>query len=230
MLINLDQFAGYRAWKRWDRLFDPAPHEVALYRKQFDGIQLTGRRLLDIGFGNGALLAWARKQGAYVAGTELQAELCAAATEDGVRACTELAELDECFDIITIFDVLEHIPWEKLPAMLGHVKRLAAPGCRIFIRVPNCQVAPGLLTQFGDATHATMLSGPIVAQLLSRAGLIPTEISEAVDADPPTGLLRSLLRPFQRLVRRFAKLMFRFVWSTGNTPLSINVLVVARVD
>ncbi len=228
--MSVDPFDGYRAWKRWDRLFDPTPNEIAMFRKQLSGTLLRGRRLLDIGFGSGALLAWARLEGAHVAGTELQTELCAAAKERGIRACTELAELDERFDVITIFDVLEHVPREQLPAMLDDVKRLAAPGCQIFVRVPNCQVAPGLLTQFGDATHVTMLSGPIVAHLLSRAGLLPVAIREAIDVEPPTGLLRSLLRPLQRLVRRFAKLMFRFVWSTGSTPLSINVLIVARAD
>lgn len=221
-------YDGYREWKQWNRLFDPQAHECDLFHREFRDIPLRNKRLLDIGFGSGALLGWASSEGADIAGIELQSELRDAATTRGITTYESLdAAPDSSFDVVTAFDVLEHIPRDHLVPFLKQLRRIAATDARIVLRVPNCQCAAGLLNQFGDATHVTMLSGPIVQQLCLQAGLATMQVRESMEATPPGGFLKSLLRPLQRMTRRLAKLAFRLMWSSGSTPLSTNVTVIA---
>lgn len=221
-------YDGYREWKQWNRLFDPQPHERDLFQREFRDIPIRGKRLLDIGFGSGALLGWASSEGAEIAGIELQSELRDAATGRGITTYENLdATPDSSFDIVTAFDVLEHIPREHLVNFLQQVRRIAAADARIVLRVPNCQCAAGLLNQFGDATHVTMLSGPIVQQLCFQAGLATLHVRESMEAIHPGSHLKSLLRPLQRVARHLAKIIFRLLWSSGSTPLSTNVTVIA---
>jgi len=220
-------YEGYRQWKNWNTLFTPAPHEQRLYRAEFRDIPLHGKRLLDIGFGSGALLGWARQQGAAIAGIELQTELREAAQAAGIETFDGIEAVpDQSFDIITAFDVLEHIPREQLVGFLQQVRRIAAPEARVLFRVPNCQSAVGLLNQFGDATHVSMLSGPVVEQVCIQAGLSPLYVRAAVDPVFPARMMVQMLRPFQKLLQCVVKLLFRLAWSSGNAPLTANVVIV----
>ncbi len=222
-------YDGYRAWKQWNDLFTPKDYECALFQREFRGLPLPGKRLLDIGFGSGALLAWAQRSGASIAGIELQPELREAAEARGIRTYEGLDHVPAgSYDIITAFDVLEHIPREHLVDFLKQVRRIADRDARIVFRFPNCQSAAGLLNQFGDATHVSMLSGPIVAQLCRQAGLDAVVLREAADPAFPAPFAARLLRPFQRLLRQLHRLLLRVLYSSGSTPLSTNVLVVVK--
>lgn len=219
-------YDGYLQWKGWDKLFAVQPYEVKLFDREFSGIPLKGRRLLDVGFGAGSLLDWARKRGADVEGVEVQAELREAALRQGVIASASLEELgDGRYDIVTLFDILEHIPRDAIPLVLQTLHRIVRPGGRIVIRVPNCQSPLGLLNQLGDATHVTMLSGPVVSQLLQQAGFHVVAVREAVSPNPAAAPLKRLFKPLQRMLQALFKLAYRAVWSTGATPLSVNVIV-----
>lgn len=220
-------YDGYREWKQWTRLFDPLPHESTLFAKEFRGIPIEGKRWLDIGFGSGSLLGWARSQGASVAGIEIQADLRKAAETQGIATFDSLESVpDASFDIITAFDVLEHIPREDLVSFLTHVRRTTAANAIIVVRFPNCQSAAGLINQFGDATHVTMLSGPIIEQLAAKAGLKSLHVRASEAMLVPVNFPRALARAIQKLARCISNLAFRFIWSSGSTPLSANVTVV----
>lgn len=224
-----ESYDGYRAWKQWNHLFSPQAHECALFQREFRDLPVHGKRLLDIGFGSGALLAWAQQSGASIAGIELQTELREAAEARGIRTYEGLDHVPAAsHDIITAFDVLEHIPREHLVDFLKQVRRIADHDARIVFRFPNCQSAAGLLNQFGDATHVSMLSGPIVAQLCRQAGLDTVALREAVDPAFPTPFPARLLRPLQRILRRVHRLFLRALYSSGSTPLSTNVVVVVK--
>lgn len=230
--MNTDPaYDGYREWKQWDRLFDPQPHESALFAKEFRGITIAGKRWLDIGFGSGALLGWARSQGATIAGIEIQPELRQAAQAQGITTFNGIETVqDASFDVITAFDVLEHIPRELIIPFLQQIRRAAASNATVVFRVPNCQSAAGLLNQFGDVTHITMLSGPILTKLCTQAGLEPATYREALDSRYRQSLLKRLLRPLQDIIKYFYKIFIRTVFSSGNTPLSANVIVSIQLN
>ena len=64
-------YAGYEGWKRWDRLFAPTADERAYFAGETRGLVIAGGALLEIGFGSGSFLAWAREMGARVCGVEV---------------------------------------------------------------------------------------------------------------------------------------------------------------
>jgi SAM-dependent methyltransferase len=93
-----------------------------------------GRRLLDIGCGEGTFLQAARKRGWEAIGTELNS---APARRLGLEV---LNSVDECadrgpFDCVTLWHSLEHMPdpW----AVIGRIRRLVADDGLVLIAVPD---------------------------------------------------------------------------------------------
>jgi protein O-GlcNAc transferase len=95
-------------------------------------------RWLDVGVGNGALQTTAEEFGYQTVGLELRqgpAELLRGLGYD-VR-CLELEQLsqDERFDVISMADVLEHVPF---PAQaLAAARERMNPGGLLFVSMPN---------------------------------------------------------------------------------------------
>lgn len=224
-------YAEYRRFKGWDALFAPTPRQALLFETEFGHFFSDGcGSLVDVGFGSGAFLAWARGRGAAVAGTEIQAELLAAAIDRGIRAAPSLREFDDhSVDIVTAFDVLEHLPPTGIDQLLGEVARVLKSGGTFVARFPNCQSPAGLIDQFGDATHVTMLSAPIVSHCLSYAGFIDILAREALsDGDVGLTAVERAANFVKRKSRRVLRLAYRLAFGSGRALLSANVVVTAR--
>ncbi|HXT31762.1 MAG TPA: class I SAM-dependent methyltransferase [Vicinamibacterales bacterium] len=98
-------------------------------------------RLLDVGCGHGDLLVRARARGYDVHGVDVSADAVqrvqarlgsAAATRDGAG---DLSALQGAFDVCVLSDVIEHA---RNPAvLLGHVRRVLAPGGTLLISTPS---------------------------------------------------------------------------------------------
>jgi SAM-dependent methyltransferase len=93
---------------------DNARHKRELLRAA--GVRLEGMRILDIGASSGAWLEVASAQGCQATGVEIGATTAAGARSRGLDVRTgTLGEVlgtldDERFDLITFWDVLEHLP------------------------------------------------------------------------------------------------------------------------
>ena len=163
-------YDGYTRWKGWQDHFVCGPLDRARFEADFAGIDVSGKRLLEIGFGPGALLAWAREKGAEVIGSELNAESMAAAGEAGVplvasdfERSDELAE--QSLDLVVAYDVFEHFDTATLKAKLAAIERALKPGGLLVLRYPNGQSPFGLPSQHGDITHLQALSEMKMRQL-----------------------------------------------------------------
>jgi len=96
-------------------------------------------RLLDIGCATGVFLDMARKQGWSVEGIEVSHDLAVYAKEKFSLKVHELdltqAKLNsEPFDVITLFDVIEHLPQPNL--IIEACKELLTSGGILLIRTP----------------------------------------------------------------------------------------------
>jgi SAM-dependent methyltransferase len=102
----------------------------------------SGKKVLDVGCGQGEALQWLTEQGFEPHGIEPSDEAAALARERGLDARTATLEdiLTEAgppptFDAVLLLNVLEHVP--DAPAMLRGINRLLKPGGLLYVRVPN---------------------------------------------------------------------------------------------
>lgn len=152
---------SYLDWKGWDESSFGVLDALQTY--YFDaemmrtGLELNRKlQVLEIGFGNGSFLAYAKRRGWEIVGTEANAHLINAASLFGFHAipADDLHTLQHgMFDLVVAFDVLEHVPPLEL---LGFVRKLAEklkPGGILLARFPNADSPFGLVNQQGDITH-----------------------------------------------------------------------------
>jgi 2-polyprenyl-3-methyl-5-hydroxy-6-metoxy-1,4-benzoquinol methylase len=120
--------------------------EDSARRFQMFAEDIFGKRVLDIGCGDGQFLALAKTIAASAVGCEPDRQWRAHHKKLGLDVVSNLSELEEqaSFDVITMFHVLEHIP-EPLPFLAGVKERLAGGG-GIYRRSPQCKrCAPRLV-------------------------------------------------------------------------------------
>ena len=99
---------------------------------------LTGKKVLEVGFGGGSTLTWMRDQGADVSGVEPVAANRATAVANGIPAADIKAKLadfeDRAFDMIFYLDSFEH---ETEPSVhLETLNRLTPRGARALLVLP----------------------------------------------------------------------------------------------
>jgi len=127
--------AHYRASSLPDTLPDA-------YRWRFSQIEQWAAmgKLLDVGCGEGYFLTFARQRGWDPYGVDTSPEAIEAARKwlgDRVSCQTlqEAAYPSETFDVVTLFEVVEHLP--DPVAHLQEVWRILKPGGWIFLSAPN---------------------------------------------------------------------------------------------
>ncbi|MDE3011646.1 MAG: class I SAM-dependent methyltransferase [Pseudomonadota bacterium] len=170
--------ASYLEWKDWKggNFGQLTQSESACYAAE---LRRTGRRfppgtrVLDIGYGSGPFMGYGRRQGWEMHGAEVNPILLKIARDHGftAHAADSLGEIaDQSFDLITAFDVLEHIPQTQMIEFLIEAKRLLrVDGC-LLARFPNGDSPFGLLNQHGDVTHVTILGSGKARYFAGRAG------------------------------------------------------------
>src|SRR5688500_8916468 len=210
-----DGFAGYADWKGWDGAFAASDREGRYFAEEFRDIPLSGRRLLEIGFGNGSLLAWARGRGAQVGGLEHDAGMCEAGRRAGFdvsdASLGELARSGATYDVIVAFDVLEHWDSAELVANFAAVHALLVEGGVFLARFPNGQSPFGRVYQHGDFSHKSTLSTYKIEYLARRSGLDVVRIANACRVSAKAGALAALRQRWlafrrRRIERRIARL------------------------
>jgi len=225
-------YSGYSDWKDWHGEFAPSDREARYFAAEFAGIPLAGRRVLEIRFGNGSFLAWAKARGAEVVGTEIDRAMIERARAKGFSAepasLEALAAAGQRFDLVVAFDVFEH--WDKpmLVANLTQIAALLRTGGLVLARFPNGQSPFGRVHQHGDLTHQTALSVSSVMQLARLTGFAVARCGNACRV--PTRrdfftVLKHHWRRWQRarIERRVAKL-----YDLGRLALDPNLTAVLR--
>jgi SAM-dependent methyltransferase len=140
---------------------------------------LAGRRLLDFGCGVGRLCHLAREHGIHTTGIEPDASARQLAAKTvGMRVYASFDELraaepNASFDIITIWDVIEHLrePWKEL----GESSALLQPGGWLLLSTPNVDSLRGLLKRerwenIVNPTHFYYFKRRSLRLMLERAG------------------------------------------------------------
>jgi 2-polyprenyl-3-methyl-5-hydroxy-6-metoxy-1,4-benzoquinol methylase len=176
--VSVDSSSDYARWKGWDpQRFGAVKSRDANYFAwhvaRAVGHRRPPLRILEIGFGNGLFLGWARRERHLVAGTEIDAALIALARQAGFEAAMSADDLvaHGPWDLIVGFDVLEHVAPDAMPEFLSRLSRQLAPDGRMLFRFPNGESPFGLVRQYRDETHVHVLGVSRVRQIVAPLGL-----------------------------------------------------------
>lgn len=103
---------------------------------------LSGKRVLDFGCGDGRFCYELRYEGCEIVGVDYShnALLFARAFNPKIAFFQSLDDAGDCFDWVVMVDVLEHIPPEQINEFLGIVFSKLKPGGKILISVPSVNV------------------------------------------------------------------------------------------
>lgn len=183
----------YDLWYRfaYRRIFDDEQH-VADRMGEFERYHLVhlqkahplAASLLDVGCGNGLFLHLARRAGWSVCGIEFDAETARRGREryaleirSGVMA--DVLSEQERFDVITMFDYLEHTatPGADLDAAIRHL----TPGGVLMIRVPNMKGwqarLMGVKWLACISNHLTYFTPSVLVKALQQRGMTTKRVS-----------------------------------------------------
>lgn len=208
-------YTHYAQWKGWNESsFGRYSKKKAREFGRQSGVDcLQGKKILEIGFGSGAFMMWARDQGADVVGLEIQSELRHFAAQAGFKVTESIDSLSgERFDFIFAFDVLEHLTLPDLESLLCKLKLeniLGAESMLVF-KVPNAASPFAMGMQYGDITHKTHFTPSSVRQLCENCGYRLLGTREHIPPWPGgIAWIRSLLRA---TVRKLFTTIFGFGW------------------
>jgi SAM-dependent methyltransferase len=228
---------GYVTWKHWvQEHFGECRRVDAIYfaaELAAAGVpDLAGRRVLEMGFGNGAFGAWAIDRGAMYAGIEVEDELLARAAAAGWRVARTIDDLEArtgplAFDLVVAFDVFEHIEADQLPAVLGSCLSHLAPGGVLLARVPSGDSPFGRAIQHGDPTHRVVLGSHRIRHLAHSLGCELLQLR--TPALPLCGLgVRTFLRRSLVLLAKAAvyPLVARLLMDDATAVVSPNLVFV----
>lgn len=157
------------------------PHRRQMLDNRFRYLPKTikGKRLLDIGCGNGDFLVSAQEAGWQVSGIEPDPKAAEVAHQRGVDVIVGtvalLADESNCFDAITLSHVIEHVYEPK--QLLQAVMRLLKPGGIFYLETPNIQSHGAML--FGEnwrgietPRHLVLFNPESLAGLVSVTGFV----------------------------------------------------------
>jgi 2-polyprenyl-3-methyl-5-hydroxy-6-metoxy-1,4-benzoquinol methylase len=154
--------ANFRALWRWMEAFAP----------------LSGKRLLDVGAGSGKLVRFLREQGVEAHGIEPSSALfdrflSGAPSFTAATLDQFLALNPRSFDIVTAFDVIEHVP--DPAGFLGAAAAFLEPGGTLFVSTPDVDSvtarAFGRRWHFYYPYHLSYLGPQTIARAAAPHGL-----------------------------------------------------------
>lgn len=167
------------------------------------GTDVQGRRVLEIGCGAGGMLGPLHRYG-QVAGLDIDHEYVAYCKSRGFANVLcgsgyDLPFADATFDLVCLFDTLEHIPDQQ--RALGEVRRVLRKGGSVFVSVPAYQ----WLWSQNDRTahHCRRYTVGRLRAVLEEAGFRPQKTSYFNTFLLPL-IVPSVL--WQKLMDRFGRL------------------------
>lgn len=224
---------SYLEWKEWsaDRFGQLTSREKRYFKWHVQRALPSANNpvVLEIGFGNGAFLTFCRYLGWNVIGVEWERELCERARNAGFLVAANLSELPskQQFDLIVLFDVLEHISADQLVDFTRTLADHLAPDGALLLRVPNGDSPFGRHHQHGDLTHVTTFGEFKLQQLARMCQLRVVVMGESPwNAQQHEG--RTARAFFRWLVRRALDRLFGFAYYGRRVDLTANLVAVLK--
>jgi len=190
-----------------------------------------GVRILEIGFGDGLFLDWARASGFDITGIEINDNFVTLAKKRNHRVyfgnpVDIFKNKVDKFDLICFFDVLEHLEMDAIVDMLNSVSKLLERKGRVVARFPNGASPFGRVHQHSDATHVTTLSGSIMEDLAAITGLRVISIRNSARSYRYGTQRFPLLKRLAYLTRDVIQFAIGYIYFGQNIPMDPNITVI----
>lgn len=137
--------------------------------------EISNKKLLDFGCGNGGFLELSTKVTSKSTGIELDKQSRAYLNNKNIKTTKKLSEQNDNFDIITMFHVIEHL--ENPKELLIDIKKYLEPNGQLIIETPNADDALLKLynsEKFADFTywslHLILYTTDTLIKLLEKCG------------------------------------------------------------
>ncbi|MCJ9429983.1 class I SAM-dependent methyltransferase [Kordiimonas marina] len=223
----------YVAFKNWDLAFKPTELESELYEGDFRDITIKGKAVLDIGFGNGGFMGWAKEKGATVSGIEVISDAVHGGKDFGFDTYLypgfDTDAFEGHFDLIVALDLFEHLTIQQINDYLGLIEKCLKPNGQVVLRFPNGQSPFGRIYQYADVTHISVLSAKIMEQLLGPTNLTITSVREPYFAIQwNKGFLFGLAKSMQKAGRSLMFFLLKKLVGLGDYTMDINVVLILR--
>ena len=190
---------------------------------------------LDIGFGNGNFIGWARDhKGWSCVGVEVNSRLLDRARLANFPAWESVAALrsaraDARFDLITAFDVLEHIERAHIVPFLQELLAVSGANTRVVLRFPNGDNPFSAPVQNGDVTHCSTIGQNLLRQVAHLAGFEVEMLRSPVPGSLGSGVAGKFKLAAGLCARACIGGVLRHVFMGGQPVLfSTNLLAVLR--
>jgi SAM-dependent methyltransferase len=191
-----DLYAYYsvRIGKSREHVYDPLNTKRQRELLDWLGTRTSGRRLLDVGCGEGQLVCTASEAGWDALGIDLAKGAITIAQSFGVRCLEEdffAPSLDgERFDVITMTELIEHVP--SPGRFLRRAGDLLNPGGLLYITTPNfASLARRIMGGAWHPIHPEHLSyftPDVLCDLGAREAGLEVMFAETRNFDPRAGL------------------------------------------
>jgi 2-polyprenyl-3-methyl-5-hydroxy-6-metoxy-1,4-benzoquinol methylase len=231
-----EPYNNYVAWKGWQPDLPIPLHTIAYYEAEIpDYLRRPRTRLLEIGFGSGTFLDWARSQDLEVTGLEIIQPLVEQAASRGHRVFNyDLSSKEDqpppfsndLFDGIIAFDVFEHLDTDSIAYSLKRLSPHLSESGIILLRFPNGDSPFSLHFQNGDYTHKTWLNRSKLEQICLSGGF---EVLSYRNSKRVTkGLSLRPLRSLIFCIRNAIELAVGYIYYSKRLPLDPNATAILR--
>lgn len=232
-------YENYEITQGWDEAaFGAFTSEQAAYYsaelKRIELLSLPDLHVLDVGFGNGAFLGWCRDRGWKCDGVEVNERLITRASKHGFVTTKNVDDfsfdsIKNPFDLITAFDVLEHIERESLVGFLSSLRNICNPQTLLIVRFPNGDNPFSMPIQNGDVTHTTSIGQMMLRQVAQLAGFEVIALGGPCQPVQGTSMSRRLLIAVGNPIRWAVGTVIRHLFMGGMpVTFSPNLLAVLR--
>lgn len=182
------------------------------------------RQILDFDAGAGYFVKFCREEGYEAQGVELSENLVRFAEDRlGITLMNGLPHAREVFDVVAMFDVIEHFDWQSSRAILGDLVDQLKPNGLFLGNTPNFNSLNILISGKDDPVisppyHTTYFTPTTLTKYLESFGLKKISIGTIIFSEErffrkfslyDTGKESAFSRVSKRILRLAFKILFR---------------------